>query len=74
MVGRADNAERGRKLAERGACMLRIEGQTEPAIMLAIGVKLTRAQVAEIKLAAALFLGINSLLVLAIVFFLGGAR
>lgn len=54
--------------------MLRIEGQTEPAIMLAIGVKLTRAQVAEIKLAAALFLGINSLLVLAIVFFLGGAR
>lgn len=55
--------------------MLRIEGQTEaPAVMLAIGVKLTRAQVAEIKVAAALFLGVNAALVLAIVFFLGGAR
>jgi hypothetical protein len=57
--------------------MLRLEAraaETEPAIMLAIGVKLTRDQVAEIKLAAGLWLACLSVLVILVLVTLGGVR
>lgn len=57
--------------------MLRLEAraaETEPAIMLAIGVKLTRDQVAEIKLAAGLWLACLSVLVILVLVTIGGGR